>query len=306
MDVFLLGHMVVDSVSHHGRSRKSLGGTVSFGAYAALRHQAKPHIVSKIGLDFPDEYLIQLSRDGIDISHVKVSRNRPTTRFKLVYEDHGRVLYLQARCEDILLGDVPLDEIKGNVAVIGSIIGEVPPNVVQAVSEKAALTVSDIQGYIRKVSRDRKVYFTATPEARAVISVSDIVHGEAVEAKVLYGELPPKELAWNFVKDGAGIGVVTMGPEGAYIATSQKGYYIPPAPSGPVVDRTGAGDVFTTVFAIEYQRNGDIKEAGAYASAAASYLIEKPGIDGLKSRWELRGRVEAVLEKIVEEEMPPK
>ncbi len=306
MDAFLLGHMVVDTVTHGGKPRKSLGGTVAFGALAALKHQVKPHIVSKIGLDFPDEYLIFLSRQGVDISHVRVSRSRPTTRFKLVYEDHGRVLYLQARCEDILIGDVPLEEIRGNVAIIGSIIGEVPPNVVQAVSEKASLTVSDIQGYIRKVSRDKKVYFTATPEARAVISLSDIVHGEAVEAKVLYGDLEPKLLAWNLVKDGAGIGVVTMGPEGAYIATSQKGYYIPPAPSGPVVDRTGAGDVFTTVFAVEYQRTGDVREAGAYASAAASFLIEKPGIEGIRNRWEIRGRAREVLEKIVEEDLPPK
>ncbi len=306
MEVFLLGHLVVDTVSHEGRPRKSLGGTVSFGALAALRHQARPHIVSKIGLDFPDEYLISLSRKGVDISHVRVSRSRPTTKFKLVYEDHERVLYLLARCEDILLGDVPLGEIEGSIAVIGSVIGEVPPNVVQAVSEKAALTVSDIQGYIRRVSRDKKIYLTATPEARAVISVSDIVHGEALEARVLYGDLEPRELAWSLVRDGAGIGVVTMGPQGAYIATSQKGYYVPAAPSGPVVDRTGAGDVFTTVFAIEYQRTGDIREAGAYAAAAASYLIERPGLEGMKSRWELRGRMREVLEKIVEEDMPPR
>ena len=301
MEIFLLGHLVIDTVVKNGRVRKSLGGTVSFGSIAALRHQVKPKIVSKIGLDFPDEYLIFLSRNGVDVSHVRISRTLPTTKFKLVYEDHGRTLYLLSKCEDILPGDVPFGELEGDIAIIGSIIGEVPPSVVQAISEKAALTVSDIQGYIRKVSRDKKIYFTATPEARAIISVSDIVHAEAVEAKVLYGDLEPKELARKIVEDGAGIALVTMGPDGAYVATKNSTLYVPPADASRVVDRTGAGDVFTTVFAIEYQKTGDIKEAAAYASAAASYLIEKPGLEGMRNKWEIRGRMYRVLESIREE-----
>lgn len=301
MEIFLLGHLVLDTVVKNGSVRKSLGGTVSFGAIAALKHQVKPKIVSKIGLDFPDEYLIFFSRNGVDISHVRISRSLPTTKFKLVYEDHGRTLYLLSRCEDIILGDVPLNDISGKIAIIGSIIGEVSPSVVQEISEKAALTVSDIQGYIRKVSRDKKIYFTSTPEARAIISISDIVHAEAVEAQVLYGDLEPKELAQKIVEDGAGIALITMGPGGAYVATKNSTIYVPPAETDRVVDRTGAGDVFTTVFAIEYHRSGDIKEAAAYASAAASYLIERPGLGGMRNRWEIRSRMYNVLENIKEE-----
>lgn len=301
MEIFLLGHLVLDIVVKGGDVRKSLGGTVSFGAIAALKHQVKPRVISKIGLDFPDEYLIFLSRNGVDVSHVRVSKSHPTTRFKLVYEDHGRTLYLLSRCEDIILGDVPLNDIRGKIAVIGSIIGEVSPSVVQEISEKAALTVSDIQGYIRRVSRDKKIYFTSTPEARAVISISDVVHAEVMEAKILYGDLEPKDLARRMVEDGAGIALVTMGADGAYVATKNSTIYVPPADTDRVVDRTGAGDVFTTVFAIEYHKSGDVKEAAAYASAAASYLIERPGLEGMRNKWEIRKRMYSVLENIKEE-----
>lgn len=300
MDVFLLGHLVVDVIVTGGSLRRNMGGTVTYGSFAAIKHRAKPYIVSKIGLDFPDEYLMLLSRNGVDISHVQVSRSMPTTKFKHMYENDERISYLLSRCEDILLSDIPLEKIRGQAVVIGALVGEIPPDAVQEVTEKAALTVSDLQGYLRKIDEKRRIKLVPTPEARLIIPLSDITHAEVSEARALYGDADPRKLAEKLVKDGAGISLVTMGSAGAYVATSQKVYYIPAAKSSGVVDRTGAGDVFTTVFAIEYMNSGDVREAAAYAAAAVSYLIEKPGFNGLRDKWELRGRMEQVLANIKE------
>jgi len=300
MDVFLLGHLVVDVLVVRGNVRRSIGGTVTYGAIAALRHRAKPFIVSKIGLDFPDEYLLFLARSGVDTTYISVSKDLPTTKFKLIYEDSERTLYLLSRCEDILSSDVPLEKIRGSIAVIGALVGEVAPSVVQEISERASLVVSDLQGYLRRVGPDRRVYLSSSREALLVISLSNIVHAEVSEAKVLLGDAPPERLARKIVDEGAAIALVTMGADGGYVATKERVLFVPPAEANRVVDRTGAGDVFTTVFAIEYQRSGDIKEAASYAAAAVSYLIEKPGVDGLRNRWELSRRAEKVLESIRE------
>lgn len=300
MDIYLLGHLTIDMVVEGDRMRRSLGGTVTFGSLASLRHGARPHIISKVGTDFPDEYLMFLARNSIDISGVAISRFLPTTKFKLVYRGSGeRDLYLLSRCEDILSGDVPLGRIKGGIVVIGSLMGEIPPSVVQEVSEVASLVVTDIQGYVRRQLSDKRIVLTSSPEARLVISLSDIVHAEVSEAKAIYGNLDPQDLAKKIVNEGAGISLVTLGADGAYIATKQKAFFVPSIPTR-VVDRTGAGDVFTTVFAIEYQRTGDVREASAYATAAVSFLIEKPGLDGLRDRWEVRKRAEKLMEKIKE------
>ncbi|MEM3981521.1 MAG: PfkB family carbohydrate kinase [Thermofilum sp.] len=300
MDVFLVGHLVVDVIVAEGSMRRKMGGTVAYGSFAAMKHRARPHIVSKIGLDFPDEYLMSLSRSGVDISHIQVSRSMPTTKFKHVYERDERVSYLLTRCEDILLGDIPLEKIRGSAVIIGALIGEIPPDAVQEIAERAALTVSDLQGYVRRIDEKRRVKLVSTPEARLIIPLSDITHAEVSEARVLYGDAEPPKLAEKLVKDGAGMSLVTMGSGGAYVATSQRVYYVPAAKSSEVIDRTGAGDVFTTVFAIEYMNSGDVKEAAAYAAAAVSFLIEKPGFNGLRDRWELRGRAEQVLANVKE------
>ncbi|ABL78016.1 PfkB family carbohydrate kinase [Thermofilum pendens] len=300
VDVYLIGHLTVDIVVEGGNMRRSLGGTVTFGSLAAIRHNATPHVVSKVGRDFPDEYLMYLGRNNVDLSYVRLSRYLPTTKFKLVYREGGeRVLYLLSRCEDILSSDVPLDKLKGNIAVIGALIGEVPPSVVQEISEHASLVVSDLQGYVRRQSEDRSIVLASTPEAKLLISLSDVVHAEVAEAKAVFGDLPPAELAKRIVEGGAAVALVTLGAGGAYVATKQRVLFVPSFPTR-VVDRTGAGDVFTTVFAIEYHRLGDYREAAAYATAAVSFLIEKPGPDGLRSRWEVKRRAEKILNEIRE------
>ncbi len=160
--------------------------------------------------------------------------------------------------------------------------------------------VTGLQGYVRRVDERRRIHLAATHEARLIIPLSDIIHAEVSEAKVLYGEAEPALLAEKLVKDGAGIALVTMGSSGAYVATSRKTYYVPSAEPSAVIDPTGAGDVFTTVFAVEYMNTGDVREAAAYAAAAVSFLVEKPGFNGLRDRWEVRERAERVLEGVKE------
>ena len=60
--------------------------------------------------------------------------------------------------------------------------------------------------------------------------------------------------------------------------------------------------MFVTVFTIEYQKSGDIAEAAAMATAAASFLVEAVGPGGLRSRWEVRRRAASVIEQIEEVE----
>ncbi len=298
MKIFLIVHIVIDTIVRNDETRRAMGGTVIYGAFAGIKHGAQSKIISKIGLDFPDEYLIFLSRSGIDISGIRVKEDSPTTRFKLVYKNTERTLFLQAKCSDMGINDIPVKDIEGNIAVIGSVIGEVTLPAIEMISKKSLMTVSDVQGYLRRVVNKKRIELEATKDVFKVISLSDIVHAEVYEARVLYGTSDPIELAKKIVEDGATISLITQGENGAYIATKEKVIYVPAAQPNRVVDTTGAGDVFTTVFSIEYQKTRSIESAAALASAAVSYLIERPGIEGLRNRWELTNRANKVKENI--------
>ncbi len=73
-----------------------------------------------------------------------------------------------------------------------------------------------------------------------------------------------------------GIFVMTKGPEGVVVSDG-KNIYSAGVPDSPVVERTGAGDAFSSGFVVEYIRSGDISKAIQFATANASSVVTKYG-----------------------------
>jgi len=298
-EAVFFGHVVIDTVVRGGARWQSLGGTVVYGALTALRHGYKPSIVSKVGEDFPDEYLIFLSRSGIDISYVRMVRGAKTTRFRLAYRDSERELTLQARAEDLSLIDIEVVDLGGKVAVVGPVIGEVPVEALDSIRSRAALTAVDLQGYLRLAKPREVVRLIRSEQAVKALSSADVVHADAEEARVLTGMEPARAAEW-MASRGPKVALVTMGYTGAYVVAEGRLLYVPALQPEQVVDTTGAGDVFLTVFALELARGTPLEEAAAMAAAAASLRIEKQGFDGLRDRWVVRSRAQRLLEQMKE------
>lgn len=73
-----------------------------------------------------------------------------------------------------------------------------------------------------------------------------------------------------------GIFVMTKGPEGVVVSDG-KNIYRAGVPDSPVVERTGAGDAFSSGFVTEYIRSGDISKAIQFATANASSVVTQYG-----------------------------
>ena len=238
-----------------------------------------------------------MARNGIDISYLKVVRGSKTTRFKLVYKDSERELTLMAKAEGITRFDVELIELKGKTAIVGPVIGEVALDALESVKSRAGLTALDVQGYLREAEIKGPVKLVRSETALKAVSMADIVHADAEEANVLTG-LPPHASAKWMVEQGAKVALVTMGDGGAYVAWGENVIYVPAAEPSQVADATGAGDVFLTVFTVEYSRGSSVQEAAAMAAAAAAFKVERQGFEGLRDRWRVRSRARSLLEKM--------
>ncbi|MCS7104806.1 MAG: PfkB family carbohydrate kinase [Thermofilaceae archaeon] len=296
-EVIFFGHIVLDTIVKGDKRWQSLGGTVVYGALTSLRFEAKPVVVSKVGEDFPDEYLIFLSRNGIDLSFVRMVRGTKTTRFKLTYKNAERELTLQAKSEDITLFDVELVDLGGKVAIVGPVIAEVTLDALDSIRSRAALTALDLQGYLRSAKPREPVKLARSDSAIKALSKADVVHMDENEARVLTG-LEPKEAAAWVASNGPKVALVTMGYSGAYIASGGETIFIPAFEPDQVLDTTGTGDIFLTVFTLEYSRGAPLKTAAAMAAAAASYRVERLGFDGLRDRWTVRNRAQKLLESL--------
>ncbi len=90
----------------------------------------------------------------------------------------------------------------------------------------------------------------------------------------------------------SGIFVMTKGPEGVVVSDG-KNIYSAGVPDSPAVERTGAGDAFSSGFVTEYINSGDIAKAIQLATANASSVVtqygSKGGIlkKGDRGSWEL-------------------
>lgn len=89
-----------------------------------------------------------------------------------------------------------------------------------------------------------------------------------------------------------GIFVMTKGPDGVSVSDG-KNIYTAGVPDSPVVERTGAGDSFSSGFVVEYIRSGDVAKAIQFGTANASSVVTqygaKAGIlkEGDWGPWEL-------------------
>ena len=89
-----------------------------------------------------------------------------------------------------------------------------------------------------------------------------------------------------------GIFVMTKGPEGVTVSDG-KNIYSAGIPNSPVVERTGAGDAFSSGFVVEYIKSGDVTKAIQAGTANASSVVTKFGAkegilkNGEKSQWPL-------------------
>ena len=71
--------------------------------------------------------------------------------------------------------------------------------------------------------------------------------------------------------------MVTDGPNGAMVKDTEGKIYYAGVPNSPVVERTGAGDAWSSGFVSEFFRGGNIEKAIQFGTANASSVVTKFG-----------------------------
>ena len=275
-----VGHVTWDSVD----AKDVLGGSVSYAALTAR----------KLGWDAA--VLTAASRDfmgGRDLPGIAVHArsSMATTRFMNRYEAGGvRQQYLLSRADDVDVTEVPEAWRAPDALLLGSVASEIPKHA--ATCFEAGVVGALAQGWLRRFGPDGAV----TPQAWSdpagdlfgvhvlFLSVHD-VGGEVARARAFLEHVP--------------IVALTHGWEGMELMTRDAVHSVPTLPR-PEVDPTGAGDVFAAAFVVRYRETGDPLEAAAFASCAASCVVEGVGTTTLGDRAEVERRMR-LRERMIEE-----
>lgn len=132
------------------------------------------------------------------------------------------------------------------------------------------------------VEEAKRILYAYKPELEEVVEQEETANGRKAAVKVLLDEMQAV---------GPTIPVITDGPDGAYVRdTDGSKYWCPMYPDPkPPIDRTGAGDSFSSTFTAIYAETGDIKEALKIGPLNSMNVVQHVGAqEGLQTRDEIQ------------------
>jgi sugar/nucleoside kinase (ribokinase family) len=269
MNVLVAGFMTIDRIELPIRTISSVGGPPSYAGLLCSRFGFDVTALTRIGTDFPDEQLVWLARNGLALRAVDRSKTKKTTRFKLVVKDGNRTLYLQERCEDIGLEQVPDGHF--NASLISPLAGEIPNPVFQEVRRRSDFCFLDPQGYVRSFDSSGKVYITPWSD-EDVLGGVDALKMDLEECEALTGKSSPMEGLAKLASKKIRRAVVTRGAEPALVLDGNRISKVE-IPTVKIVDSTGAGDIFAGALLTCYLRSRDFLWSSCFGIAASSLSL---------------------------------
>ena len=271
VDYLALGHMTIDRLARG----KSVGGSVAYAATTA----------TKLGLSAG---IITVADDEMDwpawLPGVEILRqpSAATTSFENRYLDGHRIQTILAVAGRVSGDTVPGSWRSSPIVHLAPVTHELDGSIAELFP--GSLVGLTAQGLLRRWDHDGQVRQGAWRGDNRLLACSQVV---------IFSE---EDLAGdpNFLSlclERVPITLLTQGARGATLYLSGEPTRFPAFPVREI-DPTGAGDVFAAAFLIEHQRTGDPYYSTAFACCAASFAVERPGLEGIPDRTRVERRLE--------------
>lgn len=276
-DLVTVGHFAIDQIflPKIAALKPTLGGSPTYVSLAARKLGAKVSVISKVGENFPSEYVEWLKANGVDLSGLKHIRDASTTRFLLKYEKQKRQLQLKSQAPLIYPKDVS-NSLQAKAIHVAPIANELSQDVIDKLRGLTTVLSLDPQGFVRKFDEQGNVRLEKW-ENPQVLRQIDIYKSSLDEIKAVTGLSDFRRAVQKIREYGVKIIVVTKGMKGATLFFDEEIYEIPACKSKVVQDVTGAGDGFIGAFLAEYVQGKDPVWCAYVGSAAASFIVEGLG-----------------------------
>ncbi len=304
-ELVALGELLIDftqaGCSQAGQAlfERNAGGAPANVAVQAARLGIRAQFVGRVGADMHGDYLRRcLVEHGVGASSVtRDSEAFTTLAFVEVDGRTGERAFSFARkpgadtrlCPD----DLPVEALRAcKVLHVGSL------SLTDEPARAATLRAVELaRGAGALVSYDpnyRASLWSSRQEAlgrmACLLGQADLVKMNEEEARLLCGTEDPKAAARRVLERGASLAAVTLGPDGALVATRSACVRVP-SPACTPRDTTGAGDsfwgalLFQLVHVLGVRTPSELAcldepalyAAARFACAAASLCVERPG-----------------------------
>jgi sugar/nucleoside kinase (ribokinase family) len=298
--VICIGHLNVEDTAYPGRPlvHRAPGGAALYAAAAARLWGLQVSLVSRIGNDYPVEYLGAMQAAGLNLEGIRMVEG-PTMAGRTQYTDDGDRQYqmytpaarrLAITPEPADIGDRLIESAQGVH------LATMPPSYQGA-------WLAALRARVDFISLDTDVSFIRREpeEVTRLLAQVDAFLPSRAEAEAFHPDLTLAASAERLAALGPPIVVIKCGPGGAhlYLRETRQHIHILSSPA-QVVDVTGAGDAFCGGFVAGYLESADVRRAGWQGTVAAALAIEDYGALHLlqRTRAEAKARLRIYIGEI--------
>ncbi|MDP2860926.1 MAG: carbohydrate kinase family protein [bacterium] len=248
------------------------GGTNTAVTFA--RQELSTACVGVIGNDLNgQEVSNELAREGVEIKYFQKHDDDYTAYSVILVDSSGErtILSYKGEGQHFDVNKIAFDQLQTKWLFLDSLGGHYD------LLEKAVnwAVANDIKLATNPGGKELE---HGLEKLRPLLKNFSIVIMNQEEASSLTGiDYKQEEEIFKFMDEViGGIFVMTKGPEGVVVSDG-KNVYRAGIPDSPIVERTGAGDAFSSGFVSEYIRSGDISKAIQFATANASSVVTQYG-----------------------------
>ena len=302
-DVVVVGAAARDITDDDPRGWR-LGGGVSYSALTTARLGLRTGAIVGVDAAAAEAHELDLLRDaGVDVRLVRLERG-PV--FVNIERPEGRLQLSRERSDPVPVTAVTPGWREARGWILAPVAAELPDGWASVPRDRAVVAVG-WQGLLRDLQPGRAVRHLA-PGPTPILRRADLV---GLSRDDVDRDIPLIEL-YRALRPGALL-AITQGDRGGLVGDGIEGQslhlrHYPAVPSHAIVDPTGAGDVFLAALAaarIEPRLVGGRIAQGfdlLLAAAAASLVLEGPGMLGVPSRDAVRRRMAEAAVRIAAEQ----
>jgi sugar/nucleoside kinase (ribokinase family) len=262
---------------------------------AARKLEANVSVISKVGGDFPHEYIKWLKSNGMDLSGLKRIKDASTTKFLLKYRKEERQLQLKSLAPPISPEDVS-GSLQAKAVHAAPIANELSQSVIDKLRASTDTLSLDPQGFVRRFDEQGNVKLGRW-EGTRILRQIDVCKSSLSEIRKATG-LTSLQLAVQKIHSrGPKIVIVTRGTKGSTLFADGRLHEIPACKPRVVRDFTGAGDAFIGAFLAEYVHGKEPAWCTCVGSAASSFVVEGVGPTVFGEKKETYKRATEIYEK---------
>lgn len=300
MSLVVVGTVAFDAIeTPFGKTDKIIGGAATYSGISAAYFTKDIKLVSVVGDDFPQEMITKFATLGISTEGLQVKKGQKTFFWSGRYHVDMNTRDTLDTQLNVLLDfepEIPASYQNCEFLMLSNLAPQLQKKVIERINKRPKLIVMDTMNFWMESQWD------ALMETIALVDVLTINDSEA---RQLTNEYSLVKAAQKILRMGPKYLIIKKGEHGALLFNKGQVFFAPALPLEDVFDPTGAGDTFAGGFIGYLAQTRDIsfdnmKRGIIYASAMASFCVEKFGIERLieLKQNEIEERVQQFVELV--------